>query len=123
MGGNVKDPSYKRVCMGDTGHAEVVHLTYDSAMTKYEDLLSIFWRIHDPTTLNRQKFDVGEQYKSAIFYHDEEQEGLAKAAALEEQGRLCRKVVTQIVPAQNFYPAEEYHQQYIRKTGQGSCHL
>ncbi len=114
-GGTVPEPSYERVCRGDTGHAEVVHLRFDPKIVTYEELLDVFWSIHDPTQLNRQGPDIGEQYRSVIFYHDEEQ----KAAALkskEEQARKYKKpIVTLIVPASKFFRAEEYHQRYFEK--------
>lgn len=121
-GGKTSNPSYKQVCSGTTGHAEVVQLEYDQERTSYGELLDIFWQCHDPTTSNRQGPDVGEQYRSVIFYHDEHQEGLAKESRDERQKHLGAAIVTQIVPASIFYPAEEYHQQYLRKTG-GVCHF
>ena len=117
MGGNLKNPSYKDVCTGKTGHAEVVHLEYDSKVISYEKLLEVFWNIHDPTTLNKQGPDIGTQYRSVIFFHNEEQEKTANAskAKLESSGKFKNKVVTDIKPAQDFYKAEEYHQQYFEK--------
>jgi peptide-methionine (S)-S-oxide reductase len=125
MGGRTDKPSYKQVCYDDTGHAEVVHLTYDPAKVKYDQLLEIFWSNHDPTQLNRQGPDVGDQYRSAIFFHTAEQEAAARASKewLEKSGRFRRSIVTQIVPAREFYRAEEYHQKYLQKRGMGACHF
>jgi peptide-methionine (S)-S-oxide reductase len=124
-GGTTTDPSYKDVCSGRTGHAEAVEVVYDPYEVGYDDLLDLFWRIHDPTTLNRQGPDVGSQYRSAIFYHDEEQKkkALASKRELERSGRYARAIVTEIVPASPFYPAEDYHQHYFRKHSSGGCHL
>jgi len=117
MGGTVSDPTYEMVCTDRTGHAEVVHLEYDPEVISYEQLLGVFWDLHDPTSLNRQGPDVGAQYRSAIFFHDAEQEAAARAAVreLEESGRYHRPIVTEIVPAGPFYRAEEYHQQYFAR--------
>jgi peptide-methionine (S)-S-oxide reductase len=117
MGGTVSNPSYESVCTDGTGHAEVVHLEYDPDVISYEQLLELFWDLHDPTSLNRQGPDIGSQYRSVIFFHDAEQEAAARAAvrALEESGRYHRPVVTEIVPAEPFYRAEEYHQQYFAR--------
>ncbi|MDD5628731.1 MAG: bifunctional methionine sulfoxide reductase B/A protein [Elusimicrobia bacterium] len=122
-GGAVKDPTYERVCTGATGHAETLRLGYDPSRIGYEELLEVFWRIHDPTTPDRQGPDVGSQYRSVIFYADEEQKraALKSKAALESSGRYPSRVVTQIVPAGEFYRAEEYHQHYYAKKGGGSC--
>ncbi|MCI0483253.1 MAG: peptide-methionine (S)-S-oxide reductase MsrA [candidate division NC10 bacterium] len=116
-GGSSKDPTYKDVCSGRTGHAEVVQVEYDPSKTSYEELLNVFWGIHDPTQMNRQGPDVGTQYRSAIFFHNTEQEAAAKAAKarLEKSGRYRKPVVTEIIPASEFYMAEEYHQQYFDK--------
>ena len=124
-GGYLENPSYQDVCAGDTGHAEVVQLEYDPDQVAYKDLLSVFWNIHDPTTPNRQGPDVGEQYRSVIFYHTEEQRRLAveAKAELEESGRFSRPVVTAIEPAAPFYHAEEYHQRYLEKRGMKGCHI
>ena len=124
-GGRAPDPTYEQVCSGKTGHAEAVDVTYDPSQVSYDDLLRVFWENHDPTTPNRQGPDVGEQYRSAIFVHSPEQEVAAKAsvAALEAAKRFRRPIVTQIVPAGPFYRAEEYHQQYLEKRGQASCHI
>ncbi len=124
-GGVLEDPTYKEVCSGRTGHAEAVRVEFDPARTSYERLLEVFWTIHDPTTLNRQGPDVGEQYRSAIFFHSAEQEAAARASkeALVKSGRLTRPVVTEITPAAVFYRAEEYHQRYIEKRGMAACSL
>ncbi|PJF18188.1 Peptide methionine sulfoxide reductase MsrA [Paramicrosporidium saccamoebae] len=122
-GGTTASPTYAMVCTGNTGHAEAVKVAYDPQTTTYGDLLGIFWRIHNPTTMNRQGPDSGSQYRSAIFYHDEDQHAQAKASLSEQQQKISNPIVTQIVPASVFYPAEEYHQQYIRKTGRNTCHI
>jgi peptide-methionine (S)-S-oxide reductase len=124
-GGTKKSPSYKDVCTGNTGHAEAVEVAFDPALVSYPELLAAFWQSHDPTTLNRQGPDVGTQYRSAIFYHDAEQEAAARdsKATLEKSGTFKRPIVTQIVPASEFYRAEDYHQQYLEKQGLRSCHL
>lgn len=125
MGGKMKNPTYEDVCTDETGHAEVVEVTYDPARVSYEDLLHVFWTNHDPTTLNRQGPDIGRQYRSAIFYHTEEQKAAAAASKenLQNSGRYRRPIVTEITPAAAFYRAEEYHQQYLEKRGLASCHL
>ena len=117
MGGNFKNPSYKDVCTGETGHAEIVHLEYDPKIISYEKLLEVFWDIHDPTTLNRQGPDIGSQYRSVIFFHNEEQKNIANASKinLEKSSKFKNKIVTEIKPAQDFYKAEEYHQNYFEK--------
>lgn len=116
-GGRVPNPTYREVCSGLTGHAEVVQVTFDPAEVSYEDLLRIFFTIHDPTTLNRQGHDVGTQYRSAIFYHDDAQRARAEAVMREitESGVWQAPLVTELVPLTRFYPAEEYHQDYFRK--------
>ena len=118
-GGNVKDPDYRAVCTGKTGHAEAVRVEFKPEEVSYEQLLEIFWAAHDPTQLNRQGPDVGTQYRSAIFFHDEEQERLAKESVvtLEQSGRLAGQIATEITPAAEFYEAEEYHQRYYEKLG------
>lgn len=124
-GGRKSNPTYQDVCSDRTGHAEAVEVTFDSSRVSYEDLLNVFWKNHDPTTRNRQGPDVGEQYRSVIFYHTAQQEVAAKAskARLEAAGRYRRPIVTQIAPAGPFYRAEEYHQQYLEKRGLSSCHI
>ena len=122
-GGTLTNPTYEDVCAGLTGHAEVVQVSYEQAEVSYQELLDVFWEIHDPTTLNRQGPDVGTQYRSAIFFHTPEQEAAARASkeSLEASGRYQRPVVTEITPAAEFYRAEEYHQQYLEKRGQAHC--
>ncbi|MBN1271136.1 MAG: bifunctional methionine sulfoxide reductase B/A protein [Candidatus Aminicenantes bacterium] len=117
-GGKTKNPTYRQVCTKNTGHAEAIRLNYDASQISYEELLDVFFNLHDPTQLNRQGPDVGDQYRSAIFYHNEEQKQAAekKIAELEKSGRTKKPVVTQVVAASAFYRAEEYHQQYIEKT-------
>jgi peptide-methionine (S)-S-oxide reductase len=124
-GGKTDGPTYKQVCTDTTGHAEAVQVEFDPAKVRYEDLLAVFWSNHDPTQLNRQGPDVGTQYRSAIFYQTPEQKGAAEASkkALEEKGVFRRPIVTEILPAREFYRAEEYHQQYLEKRGLASCHL
>jgi peptide-methionine (S)-S-oxide reductase len=124
-GGRLKDPTYRDVCTGQTGHTEVVQVEYDPEKVSYEELLEAFWKIHDPTTMNRQGPDVGTQYRSAIFYHSPSQEASARASKekLQQSGRFVRPVVTEITPASVFYRAEEYHQRYFEKTGHRSCGL
>lgn len=123
QGGTTKNPSYEDVCTGRTGHAEVVHVEYDPVETSYEKLLELFWAEHDPTTPNRQGPDVGTQYRSVIFYYTPAQKEAAEAskAKLEASGEFRRPIVTQIVPAPDFYRAEEYHQRYLEKRGRRSC--
>jgi peptide-methionine (S)-S-oxide reductase len=124
-GGNLKNPTYHDVCTGTTGHAEVVRVEYDPAVTAYDDLLAVFWENHDPTTLNRQGPDVGTQYRSAIFFESPEQEAAAIASKerLEKSGRFKRPIVTRIEPATDFWRAEDYHQQYLEKRGLATCHI
>jgi len=124
-GGHLQNPTYRDVCSDRTGHAEVVQVEYDPERVSYEQLLNVFWENHDPTTLNRQGPDVGSQYRSVIFFHDAEQEAAAKASReqLQASGRFRRPIVTEIAPAPTFWPAEEYHQQYLEKRGMASCHL
>jgi peptide-methionine (S)-S-oxide reductase len=125
MGGTTEHPSYREVCSGRTGHAEVVHLEYDPARISYEKLLEAFWGCHDPTTKDRQGPDVGSQYRSAIFFHSPEQETAARASLerLEAEKRFRRPIVTTIEPAAAFWRAEEYHQRYLEKRGAASCRL
>ncbi|MFH2002592.1 MAG: bifunctional methionine sulfoxide reductase B/A protein [Planctomycetota bacterium] len=125
LGGTLKNPSYRDVCSGNTGHAEVVQITFDPARVSYEQLLNIFWKIHDPTTRNCQGPDVGDQYRSAIFFHSPEQEEIALESKQERQesGKYKREIVTEITAASPFYKAEEYHQKYLAKQGKTSCHI
>ena len=120
-GGTVEDPGYERVCTGQTGHAEAVEVTFDPSRIGYDDLLEVFWAVHDPTQLDRQGFDVGTQYRSAIFTHGPEQEAAARASKerLQAAGRPGAQVVTRIEPAGRFYPAEDYHQRYLEKQQRG----
>ena len=125
-GGSTERPSYKDVCTGTTGHAEVVELDFDPAVVSYEQLLEAFFALHDPTTVNRQGPDWGVQYRSAIFFHSVEQEAQARAKIeqLTAEGRFKpKRIVTQVEPAQSFWRAEEYHQRYLEKRGQASCHI
>jgi len=122
-GGTLENPTYEDVCSHTTGHAEVVEVTYDPERVSYEELLEVFWGKHNPTQLNRQGWDVGDQYRSVIFFHDEEQRADAERskAELGASGRYRQPVVTVIEPAQTFYRAEDYHQQYLEKRGRSSC--
>ena len=121
-GGKTDNPTYQDVCTDTTGHAEVVEITFDPAQVTYEHLLETFWKLHDPTTPNRQGPDVGSQYRSVIFFHSPAQEAAARAAK-ERLDKSGKPVVTQIVPAAPFYKAEEYHQRYLEKHGLASCHI
>ena len=122
-GGHSENPTYRDVCSGRTGHAETVEVVYDPTRISYEQLLNVFWENHDPTTLNRQGPDIGEQYRSAIFFLTPEQETTARASkqALEKSERFKRPIVTEITPASTFYRAEDYHQQYFEKRGISHC--
>lgn len=122
-GGSVDNPTYRQVCGHATGHAEAVEVAFDPQRVDYEKLLSVFWQLHDPTQLNRQGPDVGDQYRSAIFTHGEEQEREAIASREREQRNYARPIVTQILPAPRFWPAEEYHQHYFEKNGGAACHV
>ncbi|MHB8411941.1 MAG: peptide-methionine (S)-S-oxide reductase MsrA [Candidatus Acidiferrales bacterium] len=124
-GGTMKNPSYKDVCTGATGHAEAVEIEFDPAQVSYRELLAAFFQTHNPTTPNRQGPDIGTQYRSAIFYHDAEQQSAAleSKAALEKSGAFNRPIVTEIAPASPFYRAEDYHQQYLEKRHAKSCHV
>jgi peptide-methionine (S)-S-oxide reductase len=122
-GGNLDRPSYEDVCTDRTGHAEAVEVEFDPQTVPYEQLLEVFWSGHDPTQLNRQGPDIGTQYRSAIFVHDEEQERAAQASRERARERFDRRVVTEIVPAATFWPAEDYHQRYLEKRGLASCTL
>jgi len=125
LGGTKENPTYEDVCTGSTGHAEVVQVQYDPDKVAYEQLLDVFWSCHDPTTLNRQGPDVGTQYRSAIFFHSPQQEAAAQASKEKQDasGRFASKIVTEITPTSPFYRAEEYHQRYLEKRGQTSCHV
>ena len=125
IGGQTKNPTYKDVCTDGTGHAEAVEVTYDPTKLSYDQLLDVFWENHDPTQLNRQGPDWGTQYRSAIFFHSPEQQAAAKASKekLEASHRFSKPVVTQIVSAETFYEAEDYHQQYLEKRGLATCHI
>jgi peptide-methionine (S)-S-oxide reductase len=120
-GGSTAAPTYEQVCSGTTGHAEAVDVWFDPAIVTYDELLRTFWSQHDPTTRDRQGWDFGSQYRSAVFVHDAEQERLAIASRDEHQQVLARPIVTQIVPASAFYDAEEYHQRYFEKHGGAVC--
>jgi peptide-methionine (S)-S-oxide reductase len=123
MGGKTSNPSYKQVCTKTTGHAEVVHLLYDPGLVSYEQLLEVFWNIHDPTQVNRQGPDVGDQYRTGIFFYDEEQRSQAEAskARLQSSGKFKRPIATEITKASTFWKAEEYHQKYFQKNGISHC--
>jgi peptide-methionine (S)-S-oxide reductase len=120
-GGHTPPPTYEQVCGHATGHAEAVEVWFDPAQVTYDQLLETFWQIHNPTTRDRQGFDFGNQYRSAIFFHSPAQEATAVASCEREQGNRRRKIVTEIVPASAFYRAEEYHQRYFEKSGRASC--
>jgi peptide-methionine (S)-S-oxide reductase len=124
-GGKLDNPTYKDVCTDRTGHAEVVEVKFDPAKVSYQRLLDLFFELHDPTQLNRQGPDWGAQYRSVIFFHSPEQEAVAKAtiARLTEQKAFKKPIVTQVVPAESFWRAEEYHQKYLEKRGAVSCHI
>jgi peptide-methionine (S)-S-oxide reductase len=124
-GGRTENPSYNDVCTDHTGHAEVVQVTFDPSKVSYEQLLDVFWKIHDPTQVNRQGPDFGTQYRTAIFYHSPEQEAAAKKSkqTLDASGRFRQPIATEITPAGPFWRAEEYHQRYLEKRGAESCHI
>ncbi|MDO8564276.1 MAG: peptide-methionine (S)-S-oxide reductase MsrA [Nanoarchaeota archaeon] len=126
MGGNVKLDSgnpYREVCSGSTGHAEVVYIKYNSKILSYQELLSKFFELHDPTQVNRQGPDIGDQYRSAIFYYDARQKQEAMDFIKKSQKNFKNKIATQVVKAEEFFKAEEYHQKYLSKQGLGSCHI
>ena len=125
LGGHFVNPTYEDVCTGRTGHAEVVEVEYDPSVVGYEVLLDAFWKNHNPTTLNRQGPDIGTQYRSAIFYHDDEQKGLAERSKAQwnASGTFRSPIVTEITPTSTFYKAEAYHQKYLAKHGRSHCHL
>jgi len=124
MGGTTVNPAYEEVCTNRTGHVEVLQVEFDPTQIKYAQLLDAFWQCHDPTTLNRQGPDVGSQYRSVIFFHDKDQQAVAEQskAELAKSGKFTDPVVTTIESAQTFYPAEEYHQQYLLKNKSANCH-
>jgi peptide-methionine (S)-S-oxide reductase len=124
IGGNLPNPTYEDVCTDRTGHAEALQVKYDPKEVSYEELLDLFWSIHNPTTKNRQGPDIGSQYRSIIFYHTSEQERIAKKSKqeLDDSNKFQNKIVTEIEPASTFYPAEDYHQKYYQKIGGGSCY-
>jgi len=124
-GGRTENPTYKDVCTDETGHAEVVQVTYDPAKVSFEKLLEVFWTMHDPTQVNRQGPDFGSQYRTAIFFHTPEQEAIAKKvkAELNASGKFKKPIATEITKAGAFYRAEEYHQKYLEKRGATSCHF
>ena len=125
-GGNTESPTYKQVCTGSTGHAEAIEIKFDPQRITFEELLGYFFRMHDPTTLNRQHNDIGTQYRSAIFYHSDEQKRVAEEVKnrVNEAGKWKRPVITEIVPAQKFFEAEDYHQDYLKKNPGGyNCHV
>ncbi len=125
LGGAMDNPTYEDVCSGRTGHAEVVRVVFDPRVASYSQLLDVFWANHNPTTLNRQGPDVGTQYRSAIFYHDDEQAEIARASMQSQNasGRFKNPIVTEISPVSTFWIAEDYHQQYLQKRGLASCHI
>lgn len=125
IGGHTDNPTYKEVCTDRTGHAEAVEVEFDPAKVNYNDLLKVFWENHDPTQVNRQGPDWGTQYRTAIFFHSPEQQAQAQASkeSFETSHRYSKPIATQIVPAATFFPAEEYHQQYLEKRGLASCHV
>ena len=125
LGGTLQNPTYRDVCTGRTGHAEVVEVKFDPSKIGYERLVDVFFQMHDPTTMNRQGPDVGTQYRSAIFYHSPEQEKVAEAAKEKwgKSGKYRRPIVTEISPTSTFYKAEDYHQQYLEKKGMANCHV
>ena len=124
IGGSLPKPTYEQVCSGRSGHAEAVDIEFDPSVVSYKDLVELFFSTHNPTTLNRQGPDVGEQYRSAVFYHSDAQKQVAEEVKeqVEQSKKFSNKIVTQIVPAVEFFPAEEYHQQYLLKRGVSHCH-
>jgi peptide-methionine (S)-S-oxide reductase len=123
IGGETHEPTYQQVCSGATGHAEAVRVMFDPAKVSYEKLLDVFWTNHDPTQLNRQGPDIGTQYRSVIFFHTPQQEAAARDSKAQQQTRSSRPIATAILPAPVYYPAEDYHQQYLEKRGLSHCHL
>jgi len=123
IGGNAERPTYEDVCSGRTGHAEAVEVEFDPAQISYEQLVDQFFHMHNPTQVNRQGPDVGTQYRSAVFYHDDQQRQTVEAALTKYQARFKRKIATELKPAGHFWPAEDYHQNYLDKHGMPSCHI
>ncbi len=123
MGGQTQNPSYEQVCTGETGHAEVVDITFNPDEVSFEKLLEIFWHLHDPTTLNQQGPDIGTQYRSALFFHSQEQQEAALKSMSNRQQEIGRTIVTEVTKASTFYKAEEYHQCYLEKNGIGTCKI
>ncbi len=129
MGGHVKNPTYEQICRGDTGHAEIVRVEYDPNVVTLDTILDYFWRLHDPTTLNRQGYDIGHQYRSVVFFHEDEQKELVEKSKdkFDASGVFEKPAVTEIEPATTFYRGEEYHQDYYLKKYQGvegpTCHV
>lgn len=121
--GHTKNPTYEQVCSHSTGHAEAVEIKFDTSQVSYETLVRHFFRIHDPTQLNRQGPDIGDQYRSAIYYFSEDQKKIADSVKVEVQEKYDRPIVTQIAPASEFYEAEDYHQKFAERTGRGACHV
>jgi peptide-methionine (S)-S-oxide reductase len=122
-GGTLANPTYEDVCTKTTGHAEVVQVEFDPGQVSYNELLDVFWDVHDPTQVNRQGFDVGSNYRSAIFFHSEEQRAAAEASRDAAQTHVAKEIVTEIVPASTFWPAEDYHQRYVEKNGRAVCKI
>jgi peptide-methionine (S)-S-oxide reductase len=120
-GGKLENPTYEDVCSHTTEHAEVVEVSYDEDEISYDALLDVFWRKHDPTQLNRQGWDIGDQYRSVVFFHDDDQRAAAQSSKEREQASYRKPIVTQIEPAPTFYEAEDYHQQYLEKRGRSTC--
>ena len=123
VGGHTANPDYKQVCSGSTGHAEAVEVTFDPSEISYAELVDTFWALHDPTQKNRQGWDVGSQYRSAIFTHSPEQAEIANESKARAQAQHSRPIATEIVPTSTFWPAEEYHQQYLVKNGRATCRI
>jgi peptide-methionine (S)-S-oxide reductase len=122
-GGQIENPTYEDVCYSSTGHAEALEIEFNPEIISYQKLVTHFFRMHDPTQLNRQGPDIGDQYRSAIFYHDDKQKEIAEKVRDQTQTTVDKPIVSQIVPATKFYDAEEYHQKYSEKTGIGMCHI
>jgi peptide-methionine (S)-S-oxide reductase len=121
IGGRTDNPTYEQVCSHTTGHAEAVEVTFDDEQVSYEQLLDVFWANHDPTQKNRQGWDIGDNYRTEIFVHDDEQREIGEASKRREQGRYRKEIVTEVTPAPSFWEAEDYHQQYLEKRGRSTC--